>query len=268
VDVSIPFSRYFQTRCPLIIGGECKQHGRRVNIKMVDSFRGMLEDAGLSLGIMVAELGFTKGAKDRAAKAGIVLLRFPWELKALIDNKGKEYEDICDHCPGADNAHPPGMIYWRLCGGDSNEFGYAVGQCQTCGTHFSLCFDCWEKTGFLEGDYDKGIECSGGCGAVFIASYVYDDDAIGDIRIKSFNSLEVEILKACYKSRRGLTDKRVSKIIDGTKWKYWTVGDPLIFIREEGLLELTSSGLMKLTSDGEQMVKDYLEEPIESSYTY
>ena len=47
---------------------ECKHYAKKINVKIVDSFIGCLEDVGANKGIIVSEKGFTKAAINRAHK--------------------------------------------------------------------------------------------------------------------------------------------------------------------------------------------------------
>jgi hypothetical protein len=47
------------------IAVECKRYGRRLNVKDVESFLGMLEDLGARRGVLVAPLGYSRGAVRR-----------------------------------------------------------------------------------------------------------------------------------------------------------------------------------------------------------
>ena len=47
---------------------ECKHFAKKINVKIVDSFIGCLEDVGANNGIIVSEKGFTKAAINRAHK--------------------------------------------------------------------------------------------------------------------------------------------------------------------------------------------------------
>lgn len=47
---------------------ECKHYGKKINVKIVDSFIGCLEDVDADKGIIVSEKGFTKAAISRAHK--------------------------------------------------------------------------------------------------------------------------------------------------------------------------------------------------------
>lgn len=47
---------------------ECKHYGKKIDVKIVESFIGCLEDVGADKGIIVSEKGFTKAAISRAHK--------------------------------------------------------------------------------------------------------------------------------------------------------------------------------------------------------
>lgn len=47
---------------------ECKHYATKINVKIVDSFIGCLEDVGADKGIIVSEKGFTRAAINRAHK--------------------------------------------------------------------------------------------------------------------------------------------------------------------------------------------------------
>ena len=47
---------------------ECKHYAQKINVKIVDSFIGCLEDVGADKGVIVSEKGFTKAAINRAYK--------------------------------------------------------------------------------------------------------------------------------------------------------------------------------------------------------
>ncbi len=263
LPVFIPFSEYFQAEFLLTFGGDCKLYGRPIDVKIVDGFRGMLEHAGLQVGIIVSELGFSKGAEERAKKAGIILLRFPWDLSGFIQDE--DLDVICVNCPAESEDSSPGMIDWNLHEFSSGGFGYMTGQCQKCGTFFAHCFDCGVNTGFYESDYDEGILCTGKCGRIYIAGY--DNTEYFYVDSQSFDSLEVNVLRACFAAKQGLSEKKVHKIIDRTKWRFWTVGNPLIRLHEENLVKQTSAGL-KTSSEGKDLVKRFILKARRSYYNY
>lgn len=68
IDVSI---RYQLGPNELLIIVECKRHGRKIGIEETDAFVAKKNDVGAHLGIIIAERGFTKGARTIADRGGI-----------------------------------------------------------------------------------------------------------------------------------------------------------------------------------------------------
>jgi Restriction endonuclease len=61
IDVSV----YRSGQPQPAIAVECKRFGRRLNIKDIESFLGMLEDLGAQRGVLVAPLGYSRAAERR-----------------------------------------------------------------------------------------------------------------------------------------------------------------------------------------------------------
>ncbi len=261
-EIAIPFSKYFEARLPITFGGDCKLHSKPIGLITIDAFRGMLEDAGLQNGILVSDKKFGKGALRRAAKSGIIPLRLPWDMVALTKHIG-DTDDLCDDCPAADEDSMPGMIYWQFENSPSDGSGFMSGQCNKCGIYFIFCFDCGAKTGFLEGDYDNGIECNGGCGRIIVATDSGRDTV--DVSFESYDSLETSVMRESFGKAHGLSDSAIQSLIGASKWQYWTVGDPLIGLYERGLIKRLSHGV-KLTSEGTEVTKDIILKARGSSY--
>ena len=64
IDVLVQFVNKESVISIIIV--ECKHYAQRINVKIVDSFIGCLEDVGADKGIIVSEKGFTKAAINRA----------------------------------------------------------------------------------------------------------------------------------------------------------------------------------------------------------
>lgn len=58
---------------------ECKRYGRRLNIKDVERFIGMVEDLGATRGVLVGPLGFSDNAVCRVAGTCVTLMQLPEE---------------------------------------------------------------------------------------------------------------------------------------------------------------------------------------------
>ena len=66
IDVLIKLLKDAVISSTIII--ECKHYCKKINVKVVDSFIGCLEDVGADKGIIVSEKGFTPAAISRAHK--------------------------------------------------------------------------------------------------------------------------------------------------------------------------------------------------------
>lgn len=66
IDVLIKLQKDDVVTSTIIV--ECKHYGKKINVKIVDSFIGCLEDVSAEKGILVSEKGFTKAAINRAHK--------------------------------------------------------------------------------------------------------------------------------------------------------------------------------------------------------
>lgn len=143
---------------------DCKFYEKRVDVKDVEAFIGMLEDLGADIGILVTANGYTDTAISRAKMSRIRLDTVEYED---ID----EYEldiYICDECfPGEDRI--PGIVDWGeqgSVGGDVEKVG-DVGRCDHCLSLHIRCKKCESITPIPEAAYEEEIECLGGCGFYF-----------------------------------------------------------------------------------------------------
>lgn len=66
IDVLIRFYENGKITSTCLV--ECKHYSKKINVKIVDSFIGCLEDVGADKGVLVSENGFTKAAINRAYK--------------------------------------------------------------------------------------------------------------------------------------------------------------------------------------------------------
>lgn len=86
IDVSV-FDKN-NLKNPLFIV-ECKRHKRKLDVKHVDSFIGVIEDVEAKKGILVSPTGFTKGACNYAQAKGIAL----WIL-GIQDSKRLNFREV------------------------------------------------------------------------------------------------------------------------------------------------------------------------------
>ena len=79
-----------------------------------------------------------------------------------------------------------------------------------------------------------------------------------DTHFRSFDGLEVSVISSRYQRKSELSREDVRRLIARTKWQYWTVGDPLVSLMEEGICEWTEEGRLVLTSGGIETIEKYI----------
>lgn len=70
------------------IAVEWRLYGRRLNVKDVEGFLGMLEDVGAKRGVLVAPLGFSPAAERRVQNTSLVLLQLAEEEARRLNWRG------------------------------------------------------------------------------------------------------------------------------------------------------------------------------------
>jgi hypothetical protein len=78
---------------------QCKHHKTKVSVSAVRDLVGTLSLAGRTRGVLVCPSGFTKGARDAAAKAGVIQL---WDVDDLI----RMQTSLFDSRAGTASGHP------------------------------------------------------------------------------------------------------------------------------------------------------------------
>jgi len=71
LDVTV--RRNIGARRPIYLLVDTKKKGRKIDVKDVEAFMGMMEDVDVSLGLIVAPRGYTKGAINRATAKNLHL---------------------------------------------------------------------------------------------------------------------------------------------------------------------------------------------------
>ena len=146
--------------CEIRIAIECKFHKHKVDINLIDSFIGMLQDVGAHKGVFITTTGFTAGAEGRAKAADISLKIMTLE-SALETDWGEFLRDGCQTLMGC-----WGSINWEYSGG-----GTRMGSCDSCGQFHISCGECGHTD-----EYDVGCDASignthvrcKGCNACFV----------------------------------------------------------------------------------------------------
>jgi len=80
---------------------DCKHFSRRVDVKAVEAFAGMMEDVNAPLGVLITNEGFTKAAQRRAAHVrGMALDIVPfdelssWKLASVAVTSGAKFGSV------------------------------------------------------------------------------------------------------------------------------------------------------------------------------
>ena len=84
--------------CEIQVAIECKFHNDKVDINLIDSFIGMLQDIGAHKGVFITTTGFTSGAEGRAKAADISLKIM--SLEDAMETDWAEY--LGDRLPNPD----------------------------------------------------------------------------------------------------------------------------------------------------------------------
>lgn len=187
IDVLIDDRHATATSRRLIV--DAKKRSRKIDVKEVEAFRGLMEDVGATHGYLVSPLGHTKGAEKRAQEA--VKIRIlpldrledfdpsTWPLcKNERCERGRIFWDGYPELtlklqplfePGQQPqpAPPPRLL----------PFVYYVGKCDRCGRFHVRCTTCNDTLALPEDDEnDSGHNCSCKPPWFWLASIEEDDD--------------------------------------------------------------------------------------------
>lgn len=136
IDVLVEDMRYSPRASRIIV--DAKMRGRRIDIKNVEEFEGMMRDCGASHGVIVCTNGATKGAIRRAQDL-ITITVLPYEDALEF---GWMYEPCLGRCAGS--TARPGMVLWNhgITGLGPLWFMYKTGKCDRCHQFHAWCSDC------------------------------------------------------------------------------------------------------------------------------
>lgn len=135
---------------------DAKLRNRKINVKDVESFEGMMRDVCAARGVIVCSSGWTKAAKARADQN--------IDIRIVTEEEAGEIDfaaiDPCPNCE-ARNAKTTGMVVWDgqlplPLGGWAIVF---TGKCDVCRCFAFWCWNCGEKVIVPD---DQNYEC--GCG--------------------------------------------------------------------------------------------------------
>ena len=120
---------------------DAKLRKRRVDVKEVETFEGLMRDVRASRGVLICSSGYTKAALTRAEQ------RIDIRLLSADEAMGLDHAaiDPCPYCKTRNNKS--GIVFW------DGQFplplgGWAIvftGKCDTCRSFSFWCWDCGDK---------------------------------------------------------------------------------------------------------------------------
>lgn len=145
---------------------DAKRHRRKLDIKAVESFEGMMRDCRAQHGILVCPNGWTEGARKRAQEAITLKLL---SLDEVENSASWAHFDKCfGACNRRERTRSPGIVLW------DGQFPLVVddlvavvitGKCDLCHNFHIWCWDCGER--FALADEDEHV-CF--CGRQWVTS--------------------------------------------------------------------------------------------------
>ncbi|MEE1655693.1 restriction endonuclease [Microvirga sp. CF3062] len=121
---------------------DAKRRTRKIDVKDVEAFGGMMKDVRASRGVLICSNGWTPAAEKRAAEN--------IDIRLMTADEAEELDhaaiDPCPHCRAL-KRKTEGIVFW------DGQFplplgGWAIvftGKCDTCRSFAFWCWDCGEK---------------------------------------------------------------------------------------------------------------------------
>jgi Restriction endonuclease len=142
---------------------DCKCFGRKVNVKDVEMFMGLVQDVGTDFGLLVTTEGFSEAAKRRAATPGLRIDIVPYEELAVWEPPFY----WCEVCTDPQSDRMPGGVYIDpFTPGlepPGAELAAGVERCDRCDAVYMEC-SCGTLNHAVEMQEGEWLECEGGCG--------------------------------------------------------------------------------------------------------
>lgn len=150
IDVMIEDMRYAPKASRIII--DAKRHKRKIDVKKVEEFEGMMRDCEARQGIIVCASGATKGAIRRAQDLITVTL--------LSYEDALEFEWMYEPCLGRcsrlkENAGMVLLSAMKVCGLGPGWLMYKTGKCDRCHQFHAWCSDCGNYLSVADGQIVK-----------------------------------------------------------------------------------------------------------------
>lgn len=135
---------------------DAKLRKRKVDVKDVESFEGMMRDVRASRGVLICSSGYTEAARRRADQF--------IDIRIMTADEAMDLDhamiDACPHC-AIQAWKTRGLVFW------DGQFplplgGWAIiftGKCDTCRSFAFWCWDCGEKIVVPDSEtYECGCE--------------------------------------------------------------------------------------------------------------
>lgn len=155
---------------------DCKCFSRKVNVKDIEAFIGLVEDVGTDFGLMVTTRGYSDAARKRAsAVRGVQVEIVPFEE---LETWRPEVL-FCPVCTDLESDRAPGPLYMDPVpeGTVGRELVHGVGRCWNCNTIGMRC-KCGTLNVQFEAEEGEWQECAGGCGVEWLAKEEIDRKGI------------------------------------------------------------------------------------------
>lgn len=172
IDISIKKNVTFRT----VFGAvDCKCYSKKVDVKDVDTFIGLLDDVKAEFGIIITTLGFTAAAKNRAdaSKIELVIIEYEnidmfkvdWLFSSLHVEGNLEIE--CEKCENLNIFDQSEIIFEvqnsqeRSMGSETLHSFSSEFYCAKCDNIISFTLDAWEypmgSVNFIDSDVTGGV---------------------------------------------------------------------------------------------------------------
>lgn len=155
---------------------DAKLRKRKVDVKDVESFEGMMHDVRASRGVLVCSSGYTKAALARARQC--------IEIRIVTLDEAEELDfamvDPCTHCQDT-RKKTEGLVFWDGQLPLPIGWGWAIiftGKCDVCRSFAFWCWECGEKKVVVD---DETYEC--GCERIWFIEKD-EDEAVFVVRME------------------------------------------------------------------------------------
>ena len=134
---------------------DAKKRRRKINVKDVESFEGMMKDVRANRGVIICSSGWTKAAERRSAQN--------IDIRLMTVEEAEDFDHAAtDRCPNCQitKRKQKGIVFWD--GQFPLQLGAVAivftGKCDTCRSFAFSCWECGEKVVVPD---DETYEC--GC---------------------------------------------------------------------------------------------------------